>query len=1029
LRDTSVAFSPVSLSTATTFERRRRWRLRAPVAVAVARLRARPGRSLLVVAGVAAATALLAGVLGGGLAARDRALQRSLAALSPQARSFQVSSYDLPFGKTYAQADRSARAALALVTPQRPRAATFFPTLRIDRQLVNLGGLDDPQSALRLVAGRWPAECRPARCEVVQVGSGSTPRLDEGGIHLVRVGYARPASTALGLTRTAPPLLLASSAAAFEHLPAFVGISRNHLWTAPLDPSGVHVWQVSRILADESAAQALLAAAGGDTYTLTGADASLQDAQRDGRVSSQRMVLVGGEISALLLGFALVAAVGLRRGVWNEARRLSQRGARRGQVWLAVATEVGTMTIAGVVLGLVLGVAAVAIVAESTSLPAGLILDHSLLTSLGAAIAAGAWIVATVAIAVAVRAPERRRARGLRPIDVAALGALVAIVLAVTSTNASAGVESSRSRLLYTLLPGLVCFVAAVAAGRLLGPAMRLGERWTRSAAAALHLAFLALARAPARTVATVGFLIVSIGLALFAASYRATLEDGARDEAAFAVPLDYTVGEGPQLVLPLDAAPLSRYRQIPGVSAYPVLRRTATVAGAGTSALAPTVLGIPAAAMAKLHWRSDFSSLSPPSLSALIGAGGPVSLRGIPIPAGTEGVGLDVRVKGVPVQLGLVVADADGRLHTVRLGSRGPGAWHLTARMPTWARQLIALDTSLEANQAHQLVHREAGEDNTFNPVGSAALGSLTTSAGKTITDWHGLVTTSNGSLQKGLLTYAFTLDQSIVARLPQPTDGHPLPAVVSSNLARLSPPGSVITLDFQGAEVPARVVGVASRFPDSQDLGQGFVVVDESRLATALGADAPGTSEPDELWLSGPASAEAELGRPPFASLQLASRRDMRSQLASQPLARGITVTLGAAGIVALLLAAVGVWVTLVSDARDERGELFDLEAQGVAPGTLRNQLRLRSIVLLAFGIVGGLVLGLVLSRLVVSVVSVSAETTTPVPPLLTDPAWRTVAVALVLVAALVLVLTELTVRHALRGQTPSRGAWTLE
>jgi len=119
----------------------------------------------------------------------------------------------------------------------------------------------------------------------------------------------------------------------------------------------------------------------------------------------------------------------------------------------------------------------------------------------------------------------------------------------------------------------------------------------------------------------------------------------------------------------------------------------------------------------------------------------------------------------------------------------------------------------------------------------------------------------------------------------------------------------------------------------------------------------------------------------------------------------------------------------VTLLSDARDERGELFDLEAQGVAPGTLRNQLRLRSVVLLAFGIAGGLALGLVLSRLVVSVVSVSAETTTPVPPLVTDPDWSAIVAALAVLGVLVLGLTELTVRHALRGQTPSRGAWTLE
>ncbi len=1006
--------------------------MRAPVSVAVARLRARPGRSLLVVAGVAAATALLAGVLGGGLAARDRALQRSLSALPPQGRSFTVSSYDLPFGKTYTQADKTARSALALVTSVQPSATTGFPTLRIDHELVNLAGSDDLPASLRLVAGRWPSECRPARCEVVQVGGGGSPRLDEEGIHLTRVGFAVPRSGSASFSSSGPPYLIAGSAAAFESLPAFQGISRNYLWTAPLDPGGVHVWQVPRILAGESAAQALLAAHG-ETYALTGADAALQSAQRDGRVASQRMVLVGGEISALLLGFAFVAAVGLRRGVWNETRRLSQRGARRGQVWLAVATEIGAMTITGVLAGLLLGALAVAVVAGITSLPAGALLDHSLLTPLGLAIAAGAWVVATAAIVLSVRARERRRGRGLRPIDVAALGALAAIVLAVTSTDATAGVESSRSRLLYTLLPGLVCFVAAVAAGRLLGPVMRLGERWTRGGAAALHLAFLALARAPARTVATVGFLIVSIGLALFAASYRATLENGARDEAAFAVPLDYTLSEGPALVQPLAAAPVSRYPQVaPGTTAYPVLRRTATVPGTGTSALAPTVLGIPAAAIAGLHWRSDFSSSSPGEISKLVGAGGPVSLRGVPIPAGTGRVELDVRVRGVPVGIDLVVQDASGRLRPVHLGSRGPGAWHLQAPMPTWARQLVSLRLSLEANQAHQLAHRQAGSANTFNPIGSTTLGALVTADGKVLTDWKGFVTTSNGQLHHGrraLLTYAFTLVQSVVARLPQPTDGHPLPVIASPNIAGAAPAGGLLTLDFQDARVPARIVGVADRFPDSQDLGQGFVVVDESRLATALGADAPGTSEPDELWVSGPAAAAAALARAPFATLELASRREIRSQLSSQPLARGITVTLGAAGLVALVLAAIGVWVTLVSDARDERGELFDLEAQGVPPGILRNQLRLRSVVLLAFGILGGLALGLALSRLVVSVVSVSAETTAPTPPLVTDPAWGTVALALLLLAALVLGLTELTARHALRGQTPLRGAWMVE
>jgi hypothetical protein len=1010
--------------------------MRAPVAVAVARLRARPGRALLVVIGVAAATGLLAGVIGGGLAARDRALQQALTELPVSQRSFRVSSYDLPIGKSYPATDRIARAALSRVSEESPTALTQFPTLRIDHELVRLAGLNRLPEMMRLRSGRWPAGCRPARCEVVQVGPGAKPRLDEGGIHLVRVGFARLTDPDLSeVVGAGPPLLFAGAANAFERLPAFQGISRNYLWTAPLDPKSVHVWRVADILAAESAAQGVLAA-GGETFALAGPDAALQAAQRDGRVASQRMVLVGGEISALLLGFALVAAVGLRRGVWNESRRLGQRGARRGQVWLAVATEVGAITLAGVVCGLALGAIAVAALARVASLPAGALLDHSLATTAGLGIGCGAWIVATVAIVIAVRTPERRRTGGVRPIDVAAVGALVAVVLAVTSADATAGASSSRSRLLYTVLPGLVCFAAAVAAGRLLGPAMRLGERLSRGAAAALHLAFLALARAPARTVATVGFLLVSIGLALFAASYRGTLEDGARDEAAYAVPLDFTLTEGPRLVLPLDAAPLARYQRVaPGASAYPVLRRTASVAGQGTSVLSPTVLGLPAAAISKLHWRPDFSKLSPRSISELLGAGRTVSLRGAPIPPGTRTLGVTAGVQGIPVRLELVVEDSRGRLRTLLLGERGPGTFRLTTRTPASARQVVALQASLGTLAAHELAHREAGGESTFSRSGSTTLGPLTADGVRgraLVTDWAGWIARGGGQRPEGgaaRLTYTFLLDQSVVLRLPQPTDGRPLRVLVSPDVARSAPPDGAITLDFQDARVPARIVGVADRFPDADTIGEGFVVADESHLATALGADAPGTSTPDELWLSGPAAVEQALRRPPFAALVLSSRRDLQRALATRPLARGITWTLGAAGLIALLLAAVGMWVTLVSDARDERGELFDLEAQGVPPGTLRNQLRLRSAVLVGFGTIGGLVLGLVLSRLVVSVVSVSAETTAPVPPLRYEPAWPTVLAVLALLAVLVAALTELTVRQALRGKTPPRGAWSLE
>jgi hypothetical protein len=1021
--------------------------------VASARLRARPGRALLVVVGVAASIAMLVGVLGGGLAAQDRTLQRSLASLPPAQRSFRIDSFGLPVGRSYGATDRSARAALSLLTPAQPFRATSFRTLIVAGELVRLVGIDGLSRVARLRSGRWPRVCRPARCEFVQVGRRGRPVLGEGGIHLVRVGIAEvPDQGAFGGSLSTdstvaqqehPTLVLVDGAASFDHLAAFDGLFRTYSWIAPLDPARLHIWQVPGILAHESEVQTLLAR-DGDTYQLTGPDAALVAARQDGHVAAQRMVLVGGEISALLLGFALVAAVGLKRGVRNEARRLSQRGARRGQLWLAAVTEIGAMTLAGASVGVALGILVVFVIAQAGALPGGAVLAHSVASSAGLAVIAGAWIVATVAIVAAVSVPETRRAHRVRLLDVAALGAAVAVALGLSSDRGSAGTLSGSAgqRLLFVLLPGLICFVAAVAAGRLLGPVMRLGERLSRGAASALHLAFLVLARAPARTVATVGFLLVSIGLALFAASYRLTLADGARDEAAFAVPLDFTLTEGSRLLLPLNAAPLARYdRLAPGVDAYPVLRRPANVAGGGTAVLSPTVLGLPAAAVPSLHWRSDFSHLSLGSIARRLGAGGPAILQGVAIPHGTRSLGLSVRIRGVPVTLDLVVQSASKRLIVLPLGDRNAGTWRLSARLPGpgTARKVIGLQVALNPLESHQVTHREAEGENSAIPRGSASLGRLTatTASGRRriVTGWSGWLARGGARLNPGnppRLAYAFTQGQTFFVRRPQATDNHPLRVIVSPAIARSATGGS-LTLDFQDAQLPARIVGVAARFPDADQLGDGFVIADESRLATALGAEAPGTADPDEVWLSAPAAVAGQVGgklaRRPFASLVLASRRDLQHGLGSQPLARGITLTLTSAGLIALLLAAIGLWVTVISDARDERGELFDLEAQGVPPKTLRNQLRVRSFVLVAFGAIGGLALGLVLSRLAVSIAGVSAETTDPVPPLRFEPAWSTAVLGLAGFVVVVALLTELTTRHALKGASPSKGSWSLE
>src|SRR2546423_14760066 len=136
------------------------------------------------------------------------------------------------------------------------------------------------------------------------------------------------------------------------------------------------------------------------------------------------MVLIGGEVSTLLLGFALVCAIGLRRGLAAERRRLLGRGAGRPQLWLAVGAEVSAMSVAGGLVGVAAGVALVTAVAGRAGLPAGAVLGHSLGSGLGVALVLLAWFAGTAAVLVAGRMPTTARG-GLRLLDVAALGAAV----------------------------------------------------------------------------------------------------------------------------------------------------------------------------------------------------------------------------------------------------------------------------------------------------------------------------------------------------------------------------------------------------------------------------------------------------------------------------------------------------------------------------------------------------------------------------------------------------------------------------
>jgi hypothetical protein len=470
-------------------------------------------------------------------------------------------------------------------------------------------------------------------------------------------------------------------------------------------------------------------------------------------------------------------------------------------------------------------------------------------------------------------------------------------------------------------------------------------------------------------------------------------------------------------------------------VNAYPVLRRSAAVPGLGSSAQSMTVLGVPPAAFARMHWRSDFSSTGRPRLVRAMAADGSARPIGVQLPDGPLRLTLPVDVHGVPLRVDLAVRDERGRTTAVPLGITRQGRSELAARIgPGTGRELAGLELSLPGDERDWFFHNDIEGRLVAAPAGTVTLGPLRRPGG-TVASLRGWVVRGRGArVLPGAsvrIAYSFPEIETLVVRPPQTTDGRALRVIVSPDVARVAS-GGKLTLDFEDAHLPAQIVGVARRFPTVTG-GLPFAIVDESRFATALDSDAPGTGTPGELWLSVPQHAagavDAALERPPLVAVAVTSRRELAAEARRDPLARGIVYTLDAVALVTAALALLGFAVALLSELQDERRDFFDLEAQGVAPPTLIAHLRIRALALASFGLAGGCLLGIVLSRLVVSLVKLSAQTSAPEPPLAFSAGWDVLLPLLAAVLALALIVAEVTSRAAFRAATPSRASWSVE
>jgi hypothetical protein len=633
---------------------------------------------------------------------------------------------------------------------------------------------------------------------------------------------------------------------------------------------------------------------------------------------------------------------------------------------------------------------------------AGEIVRHALLTPVTFVLFAGTALAAAVVVVVASLVTPA----SARVIDAVALSLAVATAFGLARGVADVEtVGGGGTAALILLLPVAVAALAALAAVRLLAPTLRLLARVAPGRRPVLRFAAVTAARRPGPALAAAAFLVVSVAFALFATSYRETLVRGQREQAAFALGADVVLREDlARLIAVREVATPSRVQALPNIAARGrVLRASGNVPGlAATTGV--TVLGLEPGLVANVRgWRADFSPVPLHELAAAIRPHSRVALRGVRLPAAARVLQLDAHSSVSSVRIEAVVRLTDGRFTRLQLGSR--------ARAPRELRGGLVVALRLVPPSRIQ----ERGADAGRPVVGALRLGSLR--AGRhVLTDFEGWIGTGGARVARDVIQFTLSDSVETIIRPRQVTDALPVPVITSRRLAELAGPDAILPLQVAGVPLRVRIVGTARRFPSTR---RDFAVADRRFLETALNVAVPGAGVVSELWLDvghsrGSRELVERLRRAPWDVLVADARSEREASLRADPLARMSLLLLVLGAVAAIALALVAVTLAALGDVRDDRPDLHDLETQGAAPLTLRRVARFRQLAVVVFGVAGGLVAGLALTKLVIATVVVAAGGERPQPPLVLTVDVASVAVATGALAAIsALIVLFVTVR----------------
>jgi hypothetical protein len=952
-------------------------------ALAAAQLRHLKGRWALLAAGIALVIAVPVLTAGLSRAVTDRTIRRTVAGFDLTDRTLLVTQ---EAGSTFvhgtpAQSDARVRAGLATLTSGPIVREVLFHQLTAKGSTFFLGAADELGRSVRLTAGRLPRTCTPSHCEVVRLGGAAALDGAAATLGLDVVGVAvrtNPLLVSGSQDPAGEPVLLGADVAAMTRLAALDLFDRHYLWVAPIDPARVIALGVSAYVRRGADLDTALDERVGATTFLRPDDAIQATGDR-ARVSTRRFGLLGGFAAVLLLGFAVVAGIGLRRETAVLVTLLRRRGATPEQVGGVVVLEAVLGALAGAALGVIVGGAVAAAERHGTDLSPLAAAGHALDSAWPSATL---LLVASTAVLVGVLLWPDAQARAVwRLLDLVALACLGAAALAGARGSASSSTLASGGDPIVVALPVLASVVAGLLAARLWQPTAAVAARLLPRRSVAGRLALLGSLRRPLRPVATVAFLTAAIASVVFAGAYRATLLASNADQAAYQVPLDATLSASPDQPVPaaaVDERALAHQR----VTAYGVLRTNATVTLVAGASSSVNVLAIDHGGIAAMHrfTRTTGSAVDAQSVANRLAT--PVLAGRTTLPAGTTRV--SVVASGYDRQTTVTMTLADDRSIDLR-----PVAGGLAGSVAGGALPAASAISAITINEAPDYATHHAhavGEGSTDQPAlaGVLTFGAVSANGAITATDWtgwgslHATISAQGTSLR---IAYKIVADPAVAVPNYEVARGYQVPIVVDKQTAGLAR-GGALSFAVQGTTTLAgRVVGVLARLPT---VGGAFILADRAALDLALSVQQPG-QRASEVWLSGTTAAlDHALATAPYDEMTITRRGAVQDGLDHDPVGEGSRLLLIIVALLALAVAAVALVLLVVGERRDGAAELYAWEADGLAPRLLRRLLAVRAIAVAAIAVPVGVVAGLIVARVGADLVSIDASGNAPTPPL---------------------------------------------